>query len=97
MYYWAYLTDEDMEAQRSKLAYQGHWHIEVTGIRSSCWRQDANPGSVCWSVQLATKQSLSLLLLSWLALVPFQLHLEEKLGSQLVDFCGQFMNYYITL
>lgn len=48
------------------------------------------------SAQLSTEQSLSPSLLSCLALVPFQLHLEENLGSEVVDFYGQFMNY-ITL
>lgn len=75
-----------MEARRRELAYQA-FLLEVECKPWLC---------VLRSEQLASEQSLSLLLLPWLALVPFQLHLEENLESQVVHFCGRFMNYYIT-
>lgn len=70
------------------------WHPNARGIRSS-GGQDANPVSVC-CLSTVIHRAVSPVLLSWLALVSFQLHLEENLGSLVVDFYGCFMNYYIT-
>lgn len=53
------------------------------------------PSPPCFAQHHPLQSGLPLLL-SWLTLVPFQLHLEENLGSQGVDFYGCFMNYCIT-
>lgn len=53
------------------------------------------PGPPCLA-QHRPLQSSFLSLLSWLPLVPFQLHLEKNLISQAVDFYGCFMNYCMT-
>ena len=60
--------------------------------------EHTNPGSERWSQQLSVDQSPHYY--SWIALVHFQSHLEEKLGSQVVYFLWplhELLYYFLSI
>lgn len=72
-----------------------NWHLEVTGTRSSWWG---------WDQILALCAALSTVLspswLSWCVPIPFQLHLEENLGSQVNRFLWsvhELLYYFLSI
>lgn len=83
-----------MEAQRGYLASRGHRHEHTVRVST----QIPALGFVLVSAVIC--RSVSTLLLSWNALVHFQSHLEEKLGSQVVYFLWplhELLFYFINI